>query len=187
MNKQLWSALTSALLPQATMLTKAGCFAKQAAVMVLITDEPSPQLIFTLRAQHLTYHAGEVCFPGGMWEPQDTSLLESALRETEEEIGLCAEHISVLGALPVRKTRTGTEVTPFVAYIPANCVFKLNYGELDAVFSVPLAGFMAGLQIREDVFERDNKHYRIPAYAYQGYEIWGFTAAVTAEFLTLYF
>ena len=185
MNKRLWSAITNALAPQAALLTQADQFIRQAAVMVLITDEISPQLIFTLRAKHLTYHAGEVCFPGGMWEPGDATLLASALRETQEEIGLSPSAVNVLGALPVRLTRSGTVVTPFVARISHNCLFTPNLQELDAVFSVPLAQFATDLQIRMDSFKREGVSYRVPAYRYQDYEIWGFTAAVTVEFLAL--
>ncbi|MES2826020.1 MAG: CoA pyrophosphatase [Pseudomonadota bacterium] len=185
MNKRLWSGLADALAPQAALLTQSDQFAQQAAVMVLITDEASPQIIFTLRAKHLTYHAGEVCFPGGMWEPEDTTLLKSALRETHEEIGLPPHLVDVLGALPERQTRNGTLVTPFVAFIPAGYGFAPNPAELDSLFMVPLEQFMAGLQIRTDIFEHNDQQSQMPAYAYQDYEIWGFTAAVTADLLML--
>lgn len=185
MNRHLWSSIVTALAPQAALLTQADQFIRQAAVMVLITDELSPQLIFTLRAKHLTYHAGEVCFPGGMWEPDDATLLASALRETEEEIGLSPSVVDVLGALPVRLTRSGTLVAPFVARIPHDCLFIPNLQELDAVFSVPLAQFTTDLQIRVDNFKREGVSYCIPAYRFQDYEIWGFTAAVTVDFLAL--
>jgi len=185
MNRRLWSSIKDVLAPQAALLTQTDQFIQQAAVMVLITDEPDPQLVFTLRAKHLTYHPGEVCFPGGMWELQDATLLASAMRETHEEIGVPPPILDVLGALPIRYTRAGTKVTPFVACIPADFVFIPNHHELDIVFTVPLAQLMAGLQIRVDTFEYHNKKYHIPVYAYQGHEIWGFTAAVTAELLAL--
>jgi 8-oxo-dGTP pyrophosphatase MutT (NUDIX family) len=185
MNERLWSGITEALMPQASLLTQSREFSRQAAVMVLITDELSPQLVFTRRSQQLTYHPGEVCFPGGMWEQQDSTLLASALRETQEEIGLEARHIRVLGALLPRYTGSGTSVTSFVAAIPADYSFTPNLDELDAVFTVPLAAFVEGLQIRVDTFERNHKHFQIPAYAYQGFEIWGFTAGVTTELLPL--
>lgn len=185
MNKTFWSSLREVLAPQSALLTQSDQFVQQAAVMVLITDEPEPQLVFTLRAQHLNSHAGEVCFPGGRWELQDATLLASALRETHEEIGLPATALEVLGALPARATRLGTKVTPFVARIPANYLFVPNPDELDVVFTVPLKQLLDNLQIRVDTFEFHNKKHRIPAYAYQGYEIWGFTAAVTTELLIL--
>lgn len=185
MNRLLWSALTDLLAPQAALLTQADQFVQQAAVMVLITDEPDPQLLFTLRAQHLTYHAGEVCFPGGMWELQDATLLASAIRETHEEIGVPESALLVLGALPIRTTLAGTRVTPFVACIPPNFAFIPNPRELDVVFTVPLRQLMTSLQIRVDTFEHHNRQYQVPVYGYQGYEIWGFTAAITAELLIL--
>jgi 8-oxo-dGTP pyrophosphatase MutT (NUDIX family) len=194
MNKRLWSGIADALVPvtelppsgpQSNLKTSTQLYTHQAAVMVLITDEPLPQLIFTLRAKHLTYHAGEVCFPGGMWEVDDAHLLASALRETFEEIGLPEQRIAVLGALPARPTRSGTIVTPFVARIAADARFIPNSNEIDSLFAVPLAQFKSGLQIRTDIFERNGKHYSIPAYAFQEYEIWGFTAAVTSDLLNL--
>jgi len=181
----LWDKLAGALEPFADVLTQTGEFPRQAAVMVLLTDSPSPELIFTLRAKHLNHHAGEVCFPGGMWEPQDESLLASALRETHEEIGLHSSLIDIIGALPTRATRSGTQVRPFVGKVPAASKFTLNHHELEELFTVPLEAFAQGLQVRTDVFERNGQRFRIPAYVYQGFEIWGFTAGVTAELLRM--
>ncbi len=185
MNREFWDALKCALKPQGDIQSFAGAFPKQAAVMVLITEEISPEIIFTLRAKHLNQHAGEVCFPGGKWELQDDSLLITALRETHEEIGLAPSLVDVLGALPARATKSGAMVQPFVGKIPAGCRFNLNHHELDELFSVPIAAFQRGLQVRTDVFERNGKTFRLPAYVYESYEIWGFTAGVTAELLKL--
>ena len=185
MNRLLWPMIAEALEPQGDAKSFVGSFPRQAAVMVLITDAASPEIIFTLRSKHLNQHAGEVCFPGGKWEPQDNSLLTTALRETHEEIGLSPNMVDVLGALPARATRSGALVQPFVGKIPADCRFDLNHHELEELFSVPLAEFQRGLQVRTDIFERNGKRFRIPAYVYQGFEIWGFTAGVTAELLSL--
>jgi len=184
-NRDFWNGLTTALKPFGDVKSFAGESPAQAAVMVLITDEIAPQIIFTLRAKHLNQHAGEVCFPGGKWEPQDRSLLNTALRETHEEIGLAPALVDVLGALPARATRSGALVQPFVGKIPANCRFDLNHHELETLFSVPVTSFQHGLQVRTDTFERNGQRFRIPAYVYENYEIWGFTAGITAELLTL--
>jgi 8-oxo-dGTP pyrophosphatase MutT (NUDIX family) len=184
-NRVLWQALEVALKQHGDAQSFVGSFPQQAAVMVLLTDEASPEIIFTLRSKHLNQHAGEVCFPGGKWEPHDNSLLATALRETHEEIGLSSGIVDVLGALPARATRAGAMVQPFVAKIPAGCRFNLNHHELEELFLVPLARFRQGLQVRTDLFERNGQHFRIPAYLYEGYEIWGFTAGVTAELLSL--
>lgn len=185
MNHEFWNALTLALSVNGDVGSFTGDFPKQAAVMLLITDEVNPQIIFTLRAKHLNQHAGEVCFPGGKWEVQDESLLSTALRETHEEIGLASSLIDVLGALPARATRSGALVQPFVGRIPAGCRFHLNHHELDSLFSVPISAFKHGLQVRTDIFERNGQRFKFPAYVYDGYEIWGFTAGVTAEFLAV--
>lgn len=185
MNREFWVALTEALKPHGDAQSFVGDFPKQAAVMVLITEEVFPQIIFTLRAKHLNQHAGEVCFPGGKWELQDNSLLITALRETHEEIGLVPSMVDVLGVLPARATRSGAMVQPFVGKIPAGCRFSLNPHELDELFSVPLADFERGLQVRTDIFERNGQRFRFPAYVYQGFEIWGFTAGVTSDLLSL--
>lgn len=185
MSRKLWSSIAEALSPNGDLHSFDGAFPQQAAVMVLITDSISPEIIFTLRAKHLNQHAGEVCFPGGKWELQDNSLLATALRETHEEIGLSANVIDVLGALPARATRSGANVQPFVGKVPAECRFTLNHHELEELFTVPLSAFQQGLQVRTDVFERNGQRFRIPAYVYQGFEIWGFTAGVTSELLSL--
>lgn len=185
MNRSWWQSIAEALGANGNITSFEGAFPQQAAVMVLITDAAEPELIFTLRAKHLNQHAGEVCFPGGKWELQDDSLLTTALRETHEEIGLSPNMIDVLGALPARATKSGAMVQPFVGKIPADCRFELNHHELEELFTVPLAAFRQGLQVRTDVFERHGVRVRIPAYVYQNYEIWGFTAGVTAELLTL--
>lgn len=183
MNREFWEALTTGLTPAADNPSFTGEFPKQAAVMVLMTDEVSPQIIYTLRAKHLNQHAGEVCFPGGKWEIQDTSLLHTALRETHEEIGLAPALVDVLGALPARATKSGAMVQPFVGKIPPDCRFQLNHHELEVLFSVPLAAFHQGIQVRTDIFERNGQRFRMPAYIYENYEIWGFTAGVTADLL----
>jgi len=185
MNRAFWQALEDALKFNGDPQSFVGPFPQQAAVMILLTDEIFPRIIFTLRAKHLNQHAGEVCFPGGKWELQDHSLLMTALRETHEEIGISPGIVEVLGTLPQRATRSGAMVRPFVGRIPADCRFELNPHELDELFSVPLSAFEQGLQVRTDVFERNGRRFRIPAYVYEGYEIWGFTAGVTADLLTL--
>ncbi|EIK43853.1 hydrolase, NUDIX family [Cellvibrio sp. BR] len=157
----------------------------QAAVLVLISRGDNPSILFTKRAAHLRQHPGEVCFPGGMWEPGDDNLLVTAQREVREEIGLPARHIQLLGSLPQSHTRAGTAVTPFVAHFDAATPLQPSPDELDGIFMVPIADFRSGLQVREDCFVRHGRTLRVPVYHYQGYEIWGFTAAITAQLLLL--
>lgn len=155
-----------------------------AAVLIAITDHPErPEVILTRRAAHLNNHSGEVSLPGGKWEPQDENLEQTALRETEEEIGLPPEKVEVLGGLPVFQTWKGINVAPFVGVIPQGLEFTPNYDELDAIFQVPLSFFMEDRRVRTDVFEREIGHLWSPAYDFEGYEIWGFTARLLVNFL----
>ncbi len=186
MNRQLWHGLSKALASNSNAMQQEGRFPGEAAVLALVTDSVAPELIYTLRAKHLNQHAGEVCFPGGKWEQQDANLLVTALRETHEEIGVASSMIEVFGALPARTTRSGALVRPFVGKVSSDCRFQLNHHELDELFTVPLAAFQRGLQTRTDVFEHNGQKIRLPAYHYKGYEIWGFTAGVTSELLTLW-
>jgi 8-oxo-dGTP pyrophosphatase MutT (NUDIX family) len=183
--RQLLQQLKAYLQPNNTLAHLSGPFPKQAAVLVLFTDDLyRPEIIFTLRARHLSNHPGEVAFPGGMWEPQDDTLLMTALRETHEEIGLCPSAVQVLGSCKPRSTRAGICVTPFVGVIPAGAELVPNLAELDTVFRVPLAEFHSGMiQTRTDIFSHGGQSFRVPAYEHQGYEIWGFTAALTTEII----
>jgi 8-oxo-dGTP pyrophosphatase MutT (NUDIX family) len=157
----------------------------QAAVLVLITLGEDPAILYTKRASHLRQHPGEVCFPGGMWEQADADLLVTAQREVFEEIGLEAADIHILGRLPLAHTRAGIPVTPFVATFDPRIVLTPSPAELDSIFLVPIRNFHAGIQVRIDTFERQSGVFHVPAYHYQGYDIWGLTAAVTAQLLAL--
>lgn len=166
-----------------------GLFPSQAAVLIALTDDPyDPEIILTQRSKHLSTHSGEVSFPGGKWDPEDQTLLITALREAEEEISLDPGRVEVLGSMPSRKTRWDVLVTPYVGIVPANSMLSPNPGELDSIFRVPLSYFIESDQrTRTDMFNRQNKRYWAPAYIYQGYEIWGFTAGLLVEFLNRIF
>lgn len=172
------------LQPNAAAGRQTGSFLKQASVLVLFTEHDNdPEIIFTLRAGHLSSHPGEVAFPGGMWEPGDGSLLDTALRESHEEIGLRPSFVKLLGSCEPRTTYAGVRVTPFVGVIPAGVELSPQPAELEAIFNVPLAAFRSGIQTRTDFFTHGGKSYHVPAYHHQGYEIWGLTAAITSELL----
>lgn len=180
----LLAHLSQFLLPLDQPATPEQSLAGQAAVLILFSQSPEPSILYTKRAAHLRQHAGEVCFPGGMWEPGDESLSDTAVRETWEEIGLPPEGIQLLGKLEPSQTRAGTWVTPFVASFDSGYSLSPNPEELESIFTVPLHRFAAGIQIRLDQFERAGRFYQVPVYSDQGYEIWGFTAAVTSHLLT---
>lgn len=111
-----------------------------AAVMAVVIERPEPSLLFTERSKELRRHPGEVSFPGGLQEPSDVDLAETALRETEEEIGLGRDALDVLGALPsVHTTVSGILVTPFVGAMGDVPTLGVSDGEIVRVLTVPIA------------------------------------------------
>ncbi|NIB43011.1 CoA pyrophosphatase [Pseudomaricurvus alkylphenolicus] len=157
---------------------------KRAAVLIALTDhDDDPRIVLTKRAEHLNSHSGQVSLPGGKWDVEDASLLQTALRESWEEVGLQPELVEVLGALPVVQTYQGVNVAPFVGVVPKDVELVPNYQELDAIFQVPVSFFLRDERVRTDIFNRSVGHAWSPAYHFEGFEIWGFTARLLASFL----
>lgn len=96
-------------------------------------------LILTQRPMHLRAHPGQISFPGGKIEPSDPSAIMAALREAEEEIGLCRENVDVIGTFPAHNTFTGFEITPVVGIIKQDFTLRLDPGEVADCFTVPLS------------------------------------------------
>ncbi len=177
--------LRSYLAASTVQAPKATDLSKPAAVLIAVTNTPeNPSIVLTRRSQHLSSHSGEVSLPGGKWDPEDGSLKTTALRETHEEIGLEPGLVEVLGALPVFQTWQGIEVTPFVGVVPEKLVLTPNLDELDAIFQVPLQFFIDDQRLRTDIFERNVGHVWSPAYEFDGFEIWGFTARLLVNFIS---
>jgi 8-oxo-dGTP pyrophosphatase MutT (NUDIX family) len=133
-------------------------------------------VLLTERSEEVNFHKGQVCFPGGTREPFDSSLLQTALREAEEEIGVRAEDVEILGELDDSVTLTSNYViSPFVAFIPHPYPFKADGREIKEVFSVPLSFLMDEANFKQDSCE----------YEYDGHIIWGATAGILEQFVDL--
>lgn len=155
----------------------------QAAVLIPLTNEPLPELVLTKRADHLTSHAGEVAFPGGKKDPEDSDLVATALRETHEEINLPPEGVEILGPMPPAHSKFGLLVTPIVGVIDTTLPLTPNEDELDHIFSVPLQYFIDNYPTDIHRAEYQGKIFEVPCYNYQGNIIWGLTAYFIAEFM----
>lgn len=150
-----------------------------AAVMVpLVRREAGVQLLLTQRTAHLSDHAGQISFPGGRVEAHDASREDTALRETEEEIGLARSHVRLLGRLPLYEIPSGFRITPVVAWVEPPFDLALDAFEVAAAFEAPLAHFLdlARYQRREYRFRGRHRHYM--AIPYEGRYIWGATAGM---------
>jgi 8-oxo-dGTP pyrophosphatase MutT (NUDIX family) len=113
-----------------------------AVLMPLVQRAEGLTVLLTQRTAHLHDHAGQISFPGGRRDPGDTDLVQTALRETAEEVGLAANYIKILGALGQYQTVTAYRVTPFVALVDPGFALKLDAFEVADTFEVPLAFFM---------------------------------------------
>ena len=155
----------------------------EAAVLLAITREQEPQLILTRRADHLNTHSGQVAFPGGKRDPEDASLLETALREAWEEIRLPPEQVEVLGQLGELISLHGIRVTPFVGLIPPDLDLQPCEQELDQVFKVPLHWLMQDLRTHTDQIQVQDQTWYVPSYQWQEHTLWGLSAMMLVELL----
>ena len=155
----------------------------KAAVLIALTDEENPEVIYTLRSNKVSSHQGEVSFPGGMQEESDTSLIITALRESEEEIGLPQNCVKILGSLDTMVSRFNVSVTPFVGVIPGDVELNTSSEEIEACFRVPLSFLLKDKRYRNDEVNRNGETFYMPAYKYSSYIIWGLTAMITVNFL----
>ena len=113
---------------------------RNAAVLIPIIDHPDEMtVLFTRRTEHLTNHAGQVSFPGGGAEDVDDGPVDTALRETEEEIGLDRSFVDVVGALSPYETVTRFVITPVVGIVSPGFTLAIDDNEVAEVFEVPLA------------------------------------------------
>jgi 8-oxo-dGTP pyrophosphatase MutT (NUDIX family) len=154
--------------------------ARQAAVLVALTDEPEPDVLLARRAQHLRLHAGEVAFPGGMREETDSNCWATALREAQEEAALPITAAEPLRRMAPLVTRTGIEVHPCVARIPPGLPLRHDPLELDGLFYVALARFADAANLRLDRMRYGESVRFVPRYEIGDDTIWGITAAILA-------
>ena len=99
---------------------------RQAAVLVPIVRRPVPGLLLTQRSTRMRKHAGQVAFPGGARDPEDSSLIAAALREAQEEVAIPPETVEVIGVLPTVDSVTGFQVTPVVGIIPPDLPYHAS-------------------------------------------------------------
>lgn len=149
-----------------------------AVLFPIVRRDEFPTVLLTQRTAHLKDHAGQISFPGGRVEAEDPSPVHTALRETEEEIGLDRQHVDVLGFLPEYRTGTGFRVTPVVALVNPPFKLALDPFEVAEAFEVPL-----GFLLDPANHKRHSLHYRgalrhFYAMPYGDYFIWGATAGM---------
>lgn len=155
----------------------------EAAVLMPLVDRPEPRVILTVRSSSMPTHAGEVAFPGGKRDPADKNLLMTALRETEEEVGLGREYVDVLGQLSPLASRYGMKVTPFVGIVHPDAQLEAEPGEIETIFQVPLRFFLDEKPELSSPIDFFGRRFRIPSYYYEDKRIWGLTAFMILDLI----
>lgn len=161
---------------------------RHSAVLVpLLTIDEAHHILFIRRSQKVEHHKGEISFPGGVCEKDDGGLEATALREAFEEIGLAPHHVNVLGMVDDMATvSTRYRVTPVVGVIPYPYAFRIGADEVDEIITIPLLHLLAEENGGEESITRGGKRYTGHVYHYRNYVIWGATARIVKNVLTLW-
>ncbi len=160
----------------------------EAAVLVpLVVENGEHRVLFTKRSQNVVHHKGQMSFPGGSRDDGDTSMEETALRETFEEIGVPASDIEILGRLDYALTVTSNFVIhPFVGIVPFPYDFIISVAEVESIVNVPLGVFHpANRKSRREVVQIEGRPYAGLAYEYEGDIIWGATASIMENLMDI--
>ncbi|MEY2150917.1 MULTISPECIES: NUDIX hydrolase [Rhodanobacter] len=156
---------------------------RPASVLIGLREGVQPRIILTVRTSHLTAHAGQVAFPGGSRDAADGDAVVTALRESEEEIGLDRTLASPQGYLDCFETISGFCITPVVACIDASARLRPSPDEVDEVFEVPLSFFLEPANLRRYVMEYRGRQREMVEFVHGGHRIWGATAAILLNML----
>ncbi len=152
---------------------------RAAAVLVPVIARPEgATVLLTRRTAHLPTHAGQIAFPGGKMEEADDSPLATALRETEEEVGLGRRHVTPLGYLDLYVSGTGFRIVPVVGLVAPAMTLAINPGEVDEAFEVPLSFLMTAANHQTHTRQWRGIERRYLAVPFGERYIWGITAGI---------
>jgi 8-oxo-dGTP pyrophosphatase MutT (NUDIX family) len=159
---------------------------REAAVLVpLFERDGVPYMVFTRRPATLRTHAGQYAFPGGGQEARDVTPLETALRETEEELGVARAGVRVLGLLDETPTTSAYRIRPYVGVIPGDGKYAPNPVEVDLVLEVPLVRLLDPAIVRVERHRWEGIEHDVHFYTHGEHVIWGATGRILRDFLQL--
>jgi 8-oxo-dGTP pyrophosphatase MutT (NUDIX family) len=161
---------------------------KTASVLVpLAVRDEELVVLFTHRSYHLNSHSGQVSFPGGMQEDWDSDAAATALRETEEEIGIKPGKIEILGRMKFLQSHTGLVIYPFVGFIQDLNGLQKNLDEVESIFCIPYTWLSSPKNLYQEDFRRPGGEiHKVWTFReYEGEKIWGITAEITRQLFTL--
>ena len=154
-----------------------------AAVLVAVIERAGAfSVLLTRRAEQLARHAGQISFPGGRADAEDGTPQRTALREAEEEIGLPAKQVGIVGRLDDYLVGSGYRITPVVGFVSEPPDFEADSREVAEVFEVPLSFVLEPANYRRDKMTIGGVERRFCVLPYEAYHIWGATAAILVNF-----
>jgi 8-oxo-dGTP pyrophosphatase MutT (NUDIX family) len=163
-----------------------------AAVLILLyprpddRGEPIPHLVLTQRTEALPRHRGQISLPGGRFDPADGSLLRTALREAQEELGVDPSALTIWGRLePERIVVSHYLVAPFIAYTPRRPDFRPAASEVAGIIEVPLPLLLDPTTLAEEIWEVQGTPREVSFYRHGEHKIWGATARVLGKLVAL--
>lgn len=155
---------------------------RSAVLMLLYPENDTLHFCLTKRNERLKHHPGQISFPGGRCENYETNAWETALRETEEEIGVVAKSIEYIGKLSdVYVTVSRFNIHPYVGFVSERPLFKVNDHEVDAVITLPLPELFGSENHTSHTFLTSMGEIAAPCYCIQDHYIWGATSMMLAE------
>jgi 8-oxo-dGTP pyrophosphatase MutT (NUDIX family) len=160
-------------------------FSHAAVLVPLFKKGEDCHLLFTKRSEEVKYHKGEISFPGGVVDEDDSELINTALREAHEEIGLKESDVQILGVLDDIVTVTEFIVTPIVGLLPYPYPFKVSEAEIAELIEVPLSFLLDENCFSEREIFRGGQNEIVYNYQYGHHIIWGATARILKQFLDL--
>ena len=159
---------------------------RSAAVLIPILEHNSGfTILLTQRTETMSNHPGQIAFPGGTKEAAESTPEETALRETEEEIGISSADVNILGRMSARDTATGYRVMPIVGLITPPVSLKLAPSEVASVFEVPIEFIVNPSSHSLETREKCGKSHKYYVMPYNDYYIWGLTARILVELGTM--
>ncbi len=155
-------------------------------LLIFYPKNGEAHILFTKRSQEVAEHKGEISFPGGAYDTQDKTILQTALRESREELGLNVNEFEILGELDdVYVPPTRFLITPFVAFMNQPPKPKPSLLEISEVLEIPASELLNPSIFREEVREAAGMKRQLQFYSYGQYVIWGATARILRQFLDL--
>ena len=150
---------------------------KPAGVLVPVIERDSElTVLLTKRSAELKHHAGQVSFPGGRMEEHDADVVATALRETQEEVGISTHHVSVIGYLETMPTITGYAVTPVVGVVSNDAELEIDKTEVEFAFEVPLSYLLDAANDVRSEWDAGDRRVPMVEFHWEGRRIWGATA-----------